>query len=247
MSPTVVLLHGVGLDHTMWQPLRALLPPRLTVVAPDLPGHGTRQPVRGETSLDRLAAEVAEEVPPGAHLVGFSLGALIAQHLAIHRPELVESLISVSSVCHRTSGERAAVLARLELARSDFVASAEASIERWYAGTGTPDDVVACTRATLLANDHESFLACYRVFATADQELTPRLRDISAPALAITGELDSGSTPQMTHRLAEAIPDCEAVVVPGSRHMLPVQTPEALASCVSQHIPDQTIGEDAHV
>lgn len=247
MSPVLVLLHGVGLDHTMWEPLRAVLPSRVTVVAPDLPGHGGREPLRGETSLAELAAAVAEEVPAGAHLVGFSLGALVAQHLAVHRPELVGSLSSVSSVCRRTPEERAAVLARLELARTDFAASAEASIERWYAGTRTPADVVERTRSTLLANDRASFLACYRVFATADEELSPRLGEIAAPALAVTGELDPGSTPEMTHRLAEAIPGSRAVVVPGARHMLPVQSPEALAACLTDSIPDLTIGEDAHV
>lgn len=247
MSSTLVLLHGVGLDRTMWEPLRALLPSELTVVAPDLPGHGAREPLHRETSLAELAAAVAEDVPPGANVVGFSLGALVAQHLAVHRPELVGSLTSVSSVCRRTPAERAAVLARLDLARSDFAASAEASIERWYAGTATPEEVVERTRATLLANDHESFLSCYRVFATADEELAPRLPEITAPALAVTGELDPGSTPEMTYRLADAIPGCRAAVVPGARHMLAVQSPEALASCLHQHIPDQTIGEDTHV
>jgi pimeloyl-ACP methyl ester carboxylesterase len=247
MSPTLVLLHGVGLDHTMWEPLRALLPSDLPVVAPDLPGHGARPPLRGDTSLSDLAAAVAQEVPPGAHVVGFSLGALVGQHLAVHRPELVGTLTSVSSVCRRTPEERSAVLARLDLARRDFAASAEASIERWYAGTGTPDDLVAHTRATLLANDHESFLACYRVFATADEELAPRLGDITARALAVTGELDPGSTPQMSQRLAGAVPRCRAVVVPGARHMLPVQQPEALASCLTDFLQHQTIGEDTHV
>lgn len=247
MSPTLVLLHGVGLDHTMWEPLRALLPSGLPVVAPDLPGHGARPPLRGDTSLTDLAAAVAEDVPSGAHVVGFSLGALVAQHLAVHSPDLVQTLTSVSSVCRRTPQERAAVLARLELARRDFTASADASIQRWYAGTDTPDDLVDLTRATLLANDHESFLACYQVFATADEELAPRLGDITAPTLAVTGELDPGSTPEMTHRLANTVPDCRAVVIAGAGHMLPVQQPKALASSLTTFIQDQTIGEDAHV
>ncbi|MDP3891304.1 alpha/beta fold hydrolase [Nocardioides sp.] len=247
MSRALVLLHGVGLDHTMWEPLRSLLPSDLSVVAPDLPGHGAYPPPHRATSLAELADAIVQEVPPGAHLVGFSLGALIAQHLAIHRPELVGTITSVSSVCRRTPQERTAVLARLDLARRDFPASVEASIERWYAGTGTPDELVARTRTTLLANDPDSFRSCYRVFATADGELGPLLGDITAPALAVTGELDPGSTPQMAHRLADAVPDGRVVVVPGARHMLPVQDPEALASCLTDFLQEQTIGEDAHV
>ena len=44
-KPTdVVLLHGVGLDHTMWEPVAELLPTHFDVVAPDLPGHGCGRP-----------------------------------------------------------------------------------------------------------------------------------------------------------------------------------------------------------
>ncbi|MER7971551.1 MULTISPECIES: alpha/beta hydrolase [unclassified Streptomyces] len=241
-QPTVVLLHGVGLDHTLWEPLASLLADRFTVIAPDLPGHGTRRPVRGTVTLADLADGVADEIPAGAHLVGFSLGALVAQHLALHRPERVATLTSVSSVCRRTAAERASVLARLRTAESDFTASTAASLRRWYDGTDVDPGQVARTEATLLANDLASFLACYRVFATADTELGPGLGSIAVPALAVTGEDDPGSTPEMTRRLAAALPDCRAVVVPGARHMLPVERPRELAGHLTAFL-----GECSHV
>lgn len=240
--PTVVLLHGVGLDHTMWEPVRELLADDFDVVAPDLPGHGSRPPAADGTTLSQLADGVVDDIPPGAHVVGFSLGALVAQHLAIHRPEVVGTLTSVSSVCRRTPAEREAVLRRLRTAEADFAASAAASLERWYAGTAVPEVWVRHTEATLMANDVSSFLACYRVFATADAEVGPELGRIAAPALAITGEEDPGSTPEMTNRLAAAIPGCRAVVVPGARHMLPVERPEEFAERLNTFI-----GEYAHV
>lgn len=241
-KPVLVLLHGVGLDHTMWEPAAALLSDRFTVLTPDLPGHGARPPVPATVTLADLADGVAGEIPADAHLVGFSLGALIAQHLALHRPDLVATLTSVSSVCARTPEERASVRDRLRTAEADFPASVAASLSRWYDGTGVDPDRVARTGATLLANDTASFLACYRVFATADADLAPHLAAIAVPALAVTGEHDPGSTPAMTHRLAAAIPGCRAAVVPGARHMLPVERPEAFAGCLSTFI-----GECAHV
>lgn len=241
-KPTVVLLHGVGLDHTMWEPTAVLLADRFTVLTPDLPGHGTRPPVRDGVTLADLAAGVVDEIPAGSHLVGFSLGALVAQYVALHRPELVATLISVSSVCERTAEERASVLDRLRTAEADFAASADASLKRWYAGTGVGADRVARTEATLLANDVGSFLSCYRVFATADAEIAPDLAAIDVRALAVTGENDPGSTPGMTHRLAAALPDCRAVVIPQARHMLPVERPEAFVDSLTTFI-----GECAHV
>ncbi|MEW2403883.1 alpha/beta hydrolase [Streptomyces sp. NPDC046862] len=241
-KPTVVLLHGVGLDHTMWEPTATLLADRFTVITPDLPGHGTRPPVSDGVTLGDLADGVADEIPAGSHLVGFSLGALIAQHLVLHRPELVTTLTSVSSVCRRTAEERTAVLDRLRTAEADFTASAAASLKRWYDGTGVDAGWVARTEATLLANDVGSFLGCYRVFATADAELAPDLGAIAVPALAVTGENDPGSTPKMTRRLAAALPDCRAVVVPEARHMLPVERPQALVDSLTTFL-----GECSHV
>ncbi|MEU9456595.1 alpha/beta hydrolase [Streptomyces sp. NPDC048277] len=241
-KPTVVLLHGVGLDHTMWEPTAALLADRFTVLTPDLPGHGTRPPVSDAVTLGDLADGVAGEIPVGAHLVGFSLGALVAQYLALHRPGQVATLTSVSSVCRRTAAERASVLDRLRTAEADFTASTAASLKRWYDGTGVAPDRVARTEATLRANDLGSFLGCYRVFATADTDLGPDLGRIAVPALAVTGENDPGSTPEMTRRLAAALPDCRAVIVPEARHMLPVERPRALVDSLTAFL-----GECSHV
>ncbi len=231
-QPTVVLLHGVGLSREMWEPVAGLFPSGYEVLALDLPGHGARSPVTGPLTLADLAGRLAPEIPPGAHLVGFSLGALVAQHFAAHDPERVATLTCVSSVCRRTPTEREAVLARMHAAERDFPAAAAASIQRWYAGTDVPAEVVRRTEATLLANDVGSFLACYRVFATGDAEIAPDLGRIAVPTLAITGSQDPGSTPAMTARLAASIPDCRAVVVPGARHMLPVEQPRELVDRV---------------
>ena len=242
----IVLLHGVGLDHTMWEPLRAELA-RFTdrpVVALDLPGHGAQPHLTGPATLTALAEDVAARLPGRAHLVGFSLGALIAQHLARYRPELVATLTSVSSVCRRTPEEAASVQQRLEGARSDFPGSVEASIQRWYpADSGVDAGTVAGTRSTLLANSVESYLHAYEVFATADAEISPELGSIGIPSLAVTGELDPGSTPEMTGRLASAIPGAQAVAVPRARHMLPVERPGELARII-HHFIEESSRED---
>ena len=241
-KPTLVLLHGVGLDRTVWEPLAAIVEDRFEILAPDLPGHGEAPGVPDGVTLADLAAAVGAAIPERSHVVGFSLGALVAQHLAIHRPDLVATLTSVSSVCRRTDAERASVLGRLEVAERDVAASVEASINRWFMSTDVSPEWVERTRATLLANHPESFLRCYRVFATGDAEVGPDLGLVTAPALAITGQEDPGSTPEMTHRLAAAITGCRAEIVPNTRHMLPLERPGALAAAITS-----LIGDHAHV
>lgn len=234
MTAPLVLLHGVGLDRTMWEPFVEQI--GTSCIALDLPGHGSRPPLRRPQTLRTLAEDVLARLPEGrVRLVGFSLGALIGQHLARFAPERIASLVCVSSVCRRTPEEAARVEERLRLAEADFPGSAEASIERWYpAGTSVPRDVVDATRATLLSCDVESYLHAYTVFARGDREIGPELEGIRIPVLAITGERDPGSTPEMSRRLGAAIPDCEVRIVPGARHMLPVEDTAALVAAIDE-------------
>ncbi len=233
--PRITLIHGVGLDGSMWGPLREFLEPEYDIQVLELLGHGNRGHIAPEgVSLAELATDVAEHLEPGTHVVGFSLGALVAQYLARFRPDLVASLVSVASVCDRTSQEQAAVMIRLGSAASDFPATVEASIQRWYPeGSSVPAELVEATRAVLLRNDPRSFLACYHVFATADAEIAPELPRITVPAYAVTGELDPGSTPEMSARLAAAIPGCTYSVISGARHMMPVERPQELANTLT--------------
>ena len=241
-TPTIVLLHGVGLDHTMWEPVARLLEGEFDIVTPDLPGHGVHPPAAPGTKLADLADGVLHAIPAGSHLVGFSLGALVAQHIARFHPDTVSALTSVSSVYRRTDDERAAVLARLHTAEEDFAAATDASLKRWYQDTEVPADHILRTRSVLESTDHASFLNCYRVFATGDADIGPELGEITVPALAITGQNDPGSTPEMTHRLAQAIPDCREVIVARARHMMPVERPQEFVNHLTAFI-----GEHTHV
>lgn len=238
----VAFLHGVGLDAAMWAPVQDAL--GRESIAIDLPGHGQQPPLTEPATLKDMADGVLTRLPERSHLVGFSLGALIAQHIARFHPDRVATLTCVSSVCQRTDAERSAVSARLASAEAEFPATVEASIDRWYSGTAVPQSVVEATRRTLEANDMQSFVHAYRVFAQGDAEIGNELSRIEVPTLAITGEHDPGSTPEMTRRLAAAVPGAKAVIVPGARHMLPVQDADVLARAINEFIKDSE-GEQA--
>jgi pimeloyl-ACP methyl ester carboxylesterase len=240
----VLLLHGVGLDHQMWA--RCL--PALRehhVLLPDLRGHGQSSPARPGTSLSDLTDDVAVHLDRPTHVVGFSLGALVAQHLAVADPAHVRSLTLVSSVAGRSPDERGAVLQRLQRAATDFPASVEAAVQRWFSPVWQRRDpeLVRQVRDRLASNDVQSYLHCYRVFAEADAELAPQLGSITAPTLVLTGEHDQGSTPAMAEWLGAAIPSTRSVVVvAGARHLLPLESPDdvtnpllALISEVEHH------------
>jgi pimeloyl-ACP methyl ester carboxylesterase len=238
----VVLLHGVGLDRSMWDrcvPLLVASGHRVTSV--DLRGHGNSGPAESGTALADLASDVTQLLDSlgnrPVHLVGFSLGALVGQYVAATRPDSVATLALVSSVALRTTEERTSVRGRLQMATEDLEATVDAAVQRWFDQDWQRRDpeLVAAVRRAMLANAPSSYLACYTVLATGDLEVGPLLDRITAPTLAITGSDDPGSTPEMAERLADAIPDARAEIIVGARHLLPLERPRELTEALVKH------------
>ena len=100
-GPVLLLIHGMGGTFENWQAVIEPLARHHTVVAPDLPGHGTSAPGGGDYSLGALAAGLRDLLIALGHeratLVGHSLGGGIAMQFAYHFPEITESLVLVSS------------------------------------------------------------------------------------------------------------------------------------------------------
>ncbi len=235
----LVLLHGVGLDHTLWDDLAPLLEPDFDVLRYDLLGHGAAPALRGQADIQAFIAQLDQELDNAgwgrANVLGYSMGGLIAGAYAAARPERVNRLVLLSTVFRRTDEEAAAVRARLEAAAAqDPQAAAKISIARWF----TPDfqarrpDRVAQVERRLLDNDRASFLAAYALFAHGDPILARAAPDVACPALVMTGEHDVGSNPRMTRELAQALPNASASVAPGQRHMLPVEEPATVAAAL---------------
>lgn len=99
-GPDLLLVHGTAASAEIWRPFTAAVADRYTVIAPNLSGSGTTTDPGGPLTVDDLAAQVvatAEAAASGpVHLVGQSLGAVVAATVAAIRPDLVASLVLVS-------------------------------------------------------------------------------------------------------------------------------------------------------
>jgi len=100
-GPLLLLIHGMAGTYDNWQAVIEPLAQRHTVLAPDLPGHGTSAPNGGDYSLGTLAAGLRDLLialgRERATLVGHSLGGGIAMQFAYQFPELTERLVLVSA------------------------------------------------------------------------------------------------------------------------------------------------------
>jgi pimeloyl-ACP methyl ester carboxylesterase len=242
MTP-LVLVHGVGLDRHMWAPFAAAI--GRPVVSYDMLGLGDAPKPTGPYTLSMYSQQLAEVVEAldarTADVVGFSMGALVAQRFAIDHPGLVHRLVLVSGVYHRTAAERAAIVARVaEVRAGAYLDSVGPALERWFTPgfAGSNPGAVAAVRERMLANEVQPYANAYEVFATGDEELVPLVGRIAAPTLVVTGEDDQRSTPLMTEQLAAALPHGRAVVLPGVRHLLPIERPDLLAELVRDFLHD---------
>ncbi len=236
-KPPVMLIHGVGSDGKSWDKIAPGLAPEFRVVRLDLRGHGRSGHIEGALTLDDFIRDVVDVLDacavPAAPIVGFSLGGMIAQGIALHHADRVRRLVLLSAVAGRTAEERDRVQARLTTLREQGIAAITGSAqERWF----TPEfiarnpDLVQQRMQQLQENHSSSYAAAYTVFSTSD--LGDRLHAIRVPTLIATGEHDIGSNTRMARFMHSQIAGSQLEILPGLRHSILVEAPELITRLV---------------
>jgi 3-oxoadipate enol-lactonase len=240
-KPAVVLIHGVGADGSSWDEIVPALTRRFTVIRLDLRGHGRSGNVDGVLALDDFALDVVDVMTaagvPRAHVVGFSLGGMIAQALALDYAARVDRLVLLSAVADRTEQERARVHERLEILRTQGVgAITGAAQDRWFtAGFIERHPELVRQRMEQLQRNHApSYAAAYTVFSTSD--LGEQLHAMRAPTLVATGEHDVGSNTRMARFMQSQIPGAQLRILPELKHSVLVEAPATIAAMLLEFL-----------
>jgi 3-oxoadipate enol-lactonase len=234
-TPTV-LIHGVGSDLMRWNPVIGPLAAKGTVVRYDLRGHGASVKPAGPYDIGDLVADhvrlMSELGIAKANIVGFSLGGLIAQAIALGHPDMVDKLVILSAVAGRTESQRAAVLDRLRAVEAGGPAVVADSGARWYTDDFREKhpDIVRAHLERFVKNDPAAYAAAFQVLATTD--LIDELHRITAPTLIMTGALDVGSPPEMAGAMNERIKGSRLVVVEGVKHAIFEEAADVVASTI---------------
>ena len=242
-GPTVVLVHGVGLDLTLWDRQVAALRRQYRVVRYDLLGHGKSAPLSTSSGL-HLFVEQLERLRGALDLdrvtlIGFSLGALVVQAYALEHPERLIGLGILSGVYDRTPEQIEAVRMRHASAEKEGPAAlVDSALERWFSRSFRADhpEEIGAVRRRLANNDPRDFLTAYRIFIEADAALTGRLDEIRCPTLVLTGELDPGSTPAMAEAMGRVLPDARVRILPKLHHLVPVEGAEAVNAALLEFL-----------
>lgn len=238
-TPTV-LIHGVGSDLIRWDPVVGALASQARVVRYDLRGHGASDKPSGPYHLEDFVADhlrvLAEAGVTRANVVGFSLGGLIAQAIALRHPDSVDRLAILGAVAGRTEAQRAAVLARLQLVESGGPRAVADGGARWYTDEfrARRPEVVRRHHERFVRNDPAAYAAAFRVLATTD--LIDELAQITAPTLVMAGSLDVGSPPEMAQAMHSRIRGSQLRIVDGVKHAMLEEAPEAVATALSDFL-----------
>ncbi|WP_027144615.1 alpha/beta fold hydrolase [Mesorhizobium sp. WSM3626] len=229
----VLFIHGVGMNAAIWQPQIDRMAGSWDVIAIDMLGHG-RSPLPPPNP--ELADYADQAIRLLDHLgldkvsvVGHSMGALVAQELALRAAQRVRGIVSLNAVFRRPPELAEAVRQRAAAltGQGDATGTAQ-TIARWF-GDPVPAELEAAagkTVSALSAVDPEGYARTYRLFARADGDHAERLQTLAVPALFMTGSEDRNSSPAMSAALARLAPHGRCIVLAGERHMMAVAAPD---------------------
>ncbi len=203
----------------------------------DLRGHGASRRTPGPYALSDFVDDAISLLDhlkvARASIVGFSLGGLIAQAIALAHPDRVDSLTLISTVGGRTSDEQARVDERAKtLAQEGPLTHLANAVDRWF----TPEfvasnpEVLETRRQKSMQNDPDCYVAAYRVLAGND--LGGQLSEVRAPTLIMTGENDIGSNPRMSQFMHDQIANSELHILPRLRHSVLLEAPGPVAELI---------------
>lgn len=231
-SSEILLIHGVGLRAEAWNAQIDALSPIAAVAAVDLPGHGESPRVEDPVTLVDYTDAVAAGIEHPVLVVGHSMGALIALDLAIRYPDRIKAVAALNTVFQRSAEASAAVKARADSLDGQTPADPEATLARWFGDT--PSDARTACERWLTTVDPKAYQTAYHVFAHENGPTPEDLASLTVPAVFMTGADEPNSTPDMSQRLAQLVPQGTADIVEGAAHMMPMTHPDRVNATLLQ-------------
>jgi 3-oxoadipate enol-lactonase len=238
-GPPVLMIQGLGTDSRGWALQRMAFGRRYRCYTLDNRGVGRSDRPPGPYSLevmarDALAVLDAEGVDR-AHVVGASMGGVIAQIIGVLHPERTRSLVLACTACRHHTWRRELLQEWADAVDEGGMAALGDEALEWLVGPrlrkrfGIWLNLLA---RIVLQQPPEPFIAQVGAILDATDELRLELVNVRVPTLVITGSQDSLTPVGDAEELAELIPGARLEVLGGAAHGLMVETPNAFNDAV---------------
>jgi len=223
----IVFVHGVGLNKDIWKPQIDFFKDYTTLTY-DLLGHGKTPLKKSKVNFDDFSEQLFSLINKlelkKIHLIGFSLGALIARKFASKHSERLSSLIIHGSIYKRDENQKRVVLNRFNVAKMNKPTSRHTALRRWLSEDFIKKnpEIYKSIYSLLEKNDHKNFLKVYEIFVNYEDD-DAMIKKIDANTLITTGENDVGSTPTMGRNLTKVIKGSKFMEIKKGKHLCSIE------------------------
>ena len=233
----IVFIHGVGLDHNIWDP--QINDFDNTVLIYDILGHGRTPLNKEKISFDDFSDQIIDLIDElkfsKIHLIGFSIGSLIARNFATRFSDRLKSLTLLCSIFNRSDNEQKIVNERFEQTKKDKKLTKDA-LNRWFNKDFIEKNPLISDKIFSILNNNnmDNFIKVYSLFVNhKDNE---KFENINVKTLVMTGEGDVGSTPEMSDNLSKKIKNSEVKIIPVGKHLCSIECSYDVNNAIKDHI-----------
>ncbi|MCH7349435.1 pimeloyl-ACP methyl ester esterase BioH [Aeromonas sp. MR7] len=243
-GPDLVLLHGWGMNGAVWHGIAQQLAAHYRLHLVDLPGFGNSPLADGsEYSLPWLAEQIAAVLPQKCHLLGWSLGGLVASQLALTQPERCQSLITVaSSPCFMARDDWPGIAPKVltgfnQMLAGDFKQTIERFLAIQAMGSEHARDDIRQLRHWLAERPAPQLAALEAGLGLlADVDLRDELATLSQPWLRVYGRLDSLVPKAAIPLLDERYPASHSLVLEKASHAPFISHPQQFVEIIRHFV-----------
>ena len=224
-SIPIVFIHGVGLTYEIWQPQLDFFKD-YSNLSYDILGHGKSSLTKQNISLDDFSEQLVDLIDElkieKIHLVGFSIGSLIARNFATKYSKRLQSLILLGSIYKRSEQQQKIVNERFNQAKKELKLSRQA-LKRWFTDKYLENNPNTYEKISsiLSENNMANFLKVYELFVRHKND--EDFEKIQTKTLVMTGEHDIGSTIEMSQQLSNIIKGSELKIIKDGKHLCGIE------------------------
>jgi len=225
----VVMIHGLGGTTNTFTPLLPAFT-RNKRVRFDLPGSGRSSRVEGPLSIEKFLEATKRAMASAkvekAHVVGHSMGTIVATHLAAAEPNAVKSLALFGPLMAPPDQARANIRARAAKARQEGMQGIADALVQASTSSETKQKrhaVVAFVRESMMGQDPDGYARSCEALAEMQAADTSK---ITCPTLLVTGDEDVVSPPQSVRMMGQKIAGSRVETLRGCGHWTPVEKPD---------------------
>ncbi len=242
---TLVFVNSLGTDLRIWDEVVALLPGHVGAVRHDKRGHGLSDTPPDPYTLDDHVGDLAALNDhlgiERAVIVGVSVGGLIAQGLALARPETVSGLV----LCDTGAciGTRQMWNDRIDAVRSGGLESiADAILDRWFSHHFHNDRKaeLAVWRNLLCRTPDAGYMGTCA--ALRDADLRDAVGAIAVPTLCLCGDEDGATPPELVRELAALVPGATYREIEQAGHLPCIEQPQVVADAIGFFLKENGLG-----